>query len=270
MNKVDFYGQIKEEAGVVMAFTKLHEQLGFKKLVPSSNIGFDIDDIDYKGKRVTVEFEYLSENFERHGHIEKMKEGRDYILICYEDNCNIIKRVREKYGKNNLKLIELKKYINIKVEKETENNKNIKYYVLNYNPQFADKKTINDWEKTNMYGLNAHFANDEIIPGSKILFKQGDKIVASCEVVRYIKFDKPTKENEWKLFYALHSYPVGLFNYKYENVKEYFSNGYIFYDEFHIFEDNKISFSKTLVNKKMSRHGVINITKEEYDMLTGN
>ena len=62
--QVELYGPIKEEAGVVMVFTKLHGQLGFPKLVPSSARGFDIDDIEYKkGKRVTVEFEYLSENF---------------------------------------------------------------------------------------------------------------------------------------------------------------------------------------------------------------
>ena len=51
MEKIAMYGNIKEELGVVMAFAKLHEELGFPKLVPSKSRGFDIDDIEYKGHR---------------------------------------------------------------------------------------------------------------------------------------------------------------------------------------------------------------------------
>ena len=112
--KIQMYSPIKEEAGVVMAFSKLHEELGFPKLVPSSARGFDIDDIEYKGKRVTVEFEYLSENFISHGHVEQMKDGRNYVLVCYEDNCSILQKLREIYNKTNLEVIELKNFIEIK------------------------------------------------------------------------------------------------------------------------------------------------------------
>jgi len=51
--KIDFYGDIKEELGVIMAFAKIHDVIGFSKLIPSSSTGFDIDSIDYKGEEVT-------------------------------------------------------------------------------------------------------------------------------------------------------------------------------------------------------------------------
>ena len=44
-NKIKIYSPIKEEVGVVMLFAKLHEKLGFPKLVSSSARGFDIENI---------------------------------------------------------------------------------------------------------------------------------------------------------------------------------------------------------------------------------
>lgn len=271
MEKVELYGSIKEEAGVVMIFAMIHKQLGFPKLIPSSARGFDIDDIEYKnGKRVTVEFEYLSENFINHGHAEKMKDGRNYIVICYEDNCKIIERVRKEYNKTNLELIELKKFIQIKQEKILEDDNAIEYIVLSYNPGNADKMSINEWSKTNVYGLNAKFKNNHIVPGSKILFKQGNYIVASCEVVRYEVFEKPKTKNEWKLFQSLLNYPLGISNLSFDELNNYFGRGYIFYDEFITFDERKVSFKDTLPNRKMGIQGMIKITKEEYDRLLGN
>lgn len=268
--KIQMYSTIKEEAGVVMAFAKLHEDLGFPKLVPSSARGFDIDDIEYKnGERVTVEFEYLSENFIQHGHVEQMKEGRNYVLICYEDNCNIIRKVRDIYNKTNLELIELKNYIEIKQDIATSNNESLEYIVLNYNPYIAGLP-IESWKSANVYGLDAHFANNSIVPGSKILFKQGDYIVAECEVVKYEIYEKPQSDNEWKLLRSLYNYPLGLYNLSLEEVKESFARGYIFYDNFSIFDKRRISFSTTLSEKKMSNHGMIKITKDEYNKLLGN
>lgn len=270
MEKVELYSPIKEEAGVVMAFTKLHKELGFPKLVPASARGFDIDDIEYKnGMRVTVEFEYLSDSFIAHGHVEKMKDTRTYILVCYEDNCNVLEQVRKIYHKTNLELIELKNYIEIKQEKIIENDETIEYIVLNYNPINADKRSISEWCKTNVYGLNAQFKGNHIVPGSKILFKQDDLIVAACEVVRYETFEKPTTENEWKLFRCIINYPLGLANLSNEELKEYFGRGYIFYDEFTVFQDRKVSFKATLPNRKMSYDGMIKITREEYYKLLG-
>lgn len=268
--KIQMYSPIKEEAGVVMAFSKLHEELGFPKLVPSSARGFDIDDIEYKnGERVTVEFEYLSENFILHGHVEKMKEGRNYILVCYEDNCNIIKRVRELYQKTNLELIELKNYIEIKQDIISENNNSLEYIVLNYNPYVAQMPIIS-WKSANVYGINAQFANNHIVPGSKILFKQGDYIVAECEVVKYETYDKPQNDNEWKLLQCLYNYPLGIYNLTLDEVKQSFARGYIFYDNFFTFDRRPVSFSETLPDRKMGNQGMIKITKDEYNKLLGN
>lgn len=269
--RVDFYGQIKEEAGVVMAFSILHKELGFPKLVPSSATGFDIDDIEYKnGQRVTVEFEYTSDNFIRHGHVDKMLVGRKYVLICYEDNCNILQTIRNKYKKTNLEVIELKNFIVTKEEKIIDNQSAIEYIVLNYNPKYADNRRIGDWSKSNLYRLKSKFKDNYIAPGSKVLFKQGDYIVGRCEVVRYELFEKPTNENEWKIYHSLTNYPIGLFNDTMDETKQDFIKGHIFYDEFEVFNDRKVSFKDKLPNKKMDLNGMIKISKEEYDRLLGN
>src|SRR5699024_6115116 len=139
MEKIAMYGNIKEELGVVM---------GFAKLVPSKSRGFDIDDIEYKGNRVTLEFEYTSDNFINHGHVLSMIPERNYVLVCYEDNCNIIQKVRDEYKKSNLEVIELKNYIDIKQETITDSNESLEYIVLNYNPYVAGMLTIDNWTKT--------------------------------------------------------------------------------------------------------------------------
>ena len=270
MEKIAMYGNIKEELGVVMAFAKLHEELGFPKLVPSKSRGFDIDDIEYKGHRVTLEFEYTSDNFINHGHVLSMLPERNYVLVCYEDNCNIIQKVRDKYKKSNLEVIELKNYIDIKQETITDSNDSLEYIVLNYNPYVAGMLTIDNWTKTNVFGIDATFKDNKIVPGSKILFKQGNEIVAGCDVVRYEMFNKPTTDNEWKLFASLLNYPVGLYNLNEEELKESFAKGYIFYDNFTVFKDRKVKFSEKLPNKQMSHQGMIKINKEEYDLLLGN
>lgn len=270
MEKIAMYGNIKEELGVVMAFAKLHEELGFPKLVPSKSRGFDIDDIEYKGHRVTLEFEYTSDNFINHGHVLSMIPERNYVLVCYEDNCNIIQKVRDEYKKYNLEVIELKGYIDIKQETITDNNDSLEYIVINYNPYVAGMLTIDNWTKTNVFGIDATFKDNKIVPGSKILFKQGNEIVAGCDVVRYEMFDKPTTDNEWKLFASLLNYPVGLYNLNEDELKESFAKGYIFYDDFTVFKDRKVKFSEKLPNKQMSYQGMIKIVKEEYDLLLGN
>ena len=75
-DKPIFYGEINEEAGVVMAFTKMHKELGFPYLIPSSARGFDIENILYKGQYVTVEFEYLSSSFMVDRHLNNMKKEK--------------------------------------------------------------------------------------------------------------------------------------------------------------------------------------------------
>ena len=95
--KIDFYGPIQEEIGVIMAFSKVHESLGFTRLVPSKNRGFDIESIEYKDEEVTIEFEYKSSNFITHGHPNKMIEGQNYVVVCWEDDCGLISRLKNDY-----------------------------------------------------------------------------------------------------------------------------------------------------------------------------
>lgn len=269
MNKIEMYGTISEELGVVMAFSKLHEELGFPKLVPAKSRGFDIDDIEYKGRRVTLEFEYTSDNFINHEHVLAMRDERDYVLVCYEDNCDIVEKVKKLYGKNNLNVIELKNYIEVKYESSVENNQSIEYIVLSYNTIAAGKIPIEQWKNTNVYGVQAKFKNDYIAPGSKILFKQNDEIVAGCDVVCYKKFERPNSNNEWNLFANLLQYPIGLYDLTNDEIKESFANGYIFYDNFTLFEKHKIKFSEKLPERQIGNQGMIKISKEEYEYLIG-
>ena len=82
IKKIDFYGDIKSETGVIMAFSKIHQLLGFSKLVASSARGFDIDSMDYNGENVTVEFEYLSSSFVSHGHQLQMDKTKNILSFA--------------------------------------------------------------------------------------------------------------------------------------------------------------------------------------------
>ncbi len=271
MKKIKIYSPITQEQGVIAIFSSIHKELGFPKLVsPKSTKGFDIDDIEYKnGERVTVEFEYQSRNFIRHGHIEDMVTNRNYVVICYEDDCNLTKLLRQDYNITNVEVIELKDYVEYEEDIQSE-VKDIQYYVLSYNPKYADNKAIDEFAKTHMYGTNAPFSSNYITPGSKILFKQDDYIVAECTVVRYEQFDIPKTENEWKLYKCLYQYPFGIFTGTEEEMEQYIAKGYIFYDNFKVFKERKISFKNTLPNRKFNNSGKININKEEYTKLLGN
>ena len=131
-NKLKLYSPVTEEAGVIMVFTKLHEQLGFKKLVTSSARGFDIDSIDYKGQDVTVEFEYVSSNYIRHEHPFKMIDGRKYVVICWYDDCDLKAKLKREYNKEIEEVICLDKYVEVVSDTENQkSNEDIKYMILN-------------------------------------------------------------------------------------------------------------------------------------------
>ena len=128
---------------------------------------------------------------------------------------------------------------------------------------------IDSWKSANVYGINAQFSNNHITVGSKILFKQGDFIVAGCEVVKYETYETPQNDNEWRLLQNLYNYPLGLYNLTLEEVKENMAHGYIFYDSFTTFDERKVSFSKALPDRNMGHQGMIKITREDYYKLMG-
>lgn len=272
--KIDFYGDIQGEAGVIMAFSKIHEELGFTKLIPSTSKGFDIDSIDYNGQDVTVEFEYLSSNFISHKHPQQMDDSRKYVVICWEDDCGLITKLRNDFEKDLYDLIEIRKYVNIKNDVlSVQNTEEPKYAILAYNPEQAGGKDFSAWAFSHCYRVrtsqkNPKFADDKLPAGSKILFYQNGYIIGGFTVVRFEIIKKPRTEREWELYIKLTDYPASLFTVSKEEYKTDWFRGHIFYTDFFDRRDFKVRLSH-FTNKKMPNQGKINLTKEEYYHIVG-
>jgi len=275
--KIDFYGDIKGETGVIMAFSKIHEELGFGKLIPSSSKGFDIDSIEYRGQNVTVEFEYLSSNFIAHGHHCKMENNREYVVVCWEDDCGLMNKLRDEYGQNLYELITLRKYVNIKNEVSISQNAKAplepKFAIMSYNPKVAEKD-FSAWAFSHCYRITTskkvrRFADDALPAGSKILFSQNGFIIGGFTVVRYEIIERPRTPREWVLYTKLTNYPASLYTIEIDEWKQYdWLRGHIFYTDFFDIRNFKIKWSH-FIKKKMSRHGKINLTKDEYYRIVG-
>lgn len=275
MKKVDFYGPIKGELGVIMAFSKIHERIGFSKLVPSSAKGFDIQSIDYNGYDVTLEFEYLASNFISHGHPNQMEDGRKYVIVCWEDDCGILTLLADKYKKTIYEVIEIRNYVNIKKDLlPPDRVEEPKYVALSYNPDMADGVDFGEWAFTNCFrtktsSRNPKFAGDSLPPGSKILFYQNGYIVGGCTVVRYEVIDEPKTKREWELYSKLTNYPITLFTMDVEENKDCYERGHIFYIDFFDIRDFKIKLSN-YIKKPMPHQGKLNLSSEEYYRIVGH
>lgn len=276
MKKIDFYGSIQEEIGVIMAFSKIHEQLGFTRLVPPKNRGFDIESIEYNGEEVTIEFEFRSSNFIAHGHPSKMIEGRNYVVVCWEDDCGLMSQLADEYKKELFDLIEIRNYVRIKEDFETSSLSQLdkpQYVVLSYNQEMAGGRDFGDWVFSHCYRVNTSednpkFAKDSLPPGSKVLFYQEGYIIGGFIVVRYEVIDQPQTKREWELYKKLTDYPASLYTIEINQYKEHFYRGHIFYTDFFDARDFKVLFSN-YVSKKMSRQGKINISKDDYYRIIG-
>lgn len=274
MKKIEFYGDINEELGVVMAFSKLHESLGFSKLVPSSARGFDIASIEYNDFDVTVEFEYISSNFILHGHPANMDPDRKYVVVCWEDDCGLATTLNEEYNVKLYDIIELRKYVAIKQNIIDENEQEPVYVILSYNPKYADNKDFGEWAFSNCYRTPTDptvpkFAKDSLPAGSKILFYQNGYIIGGCTVVRYEIIEPPKTKKEWKLYKQLSDYPISLYTMTVDEYKESFCRGHIFYIDFFDIRDSKIKLSH-YIDKRMSRQGKMNICRDEYFKILGH
>ena len=98
MDKLRIYSLVKEELGVVMIFSKIHEKLGFPKLVSPSARGFDIKNIEYVDDigthECTVEFENILNNSKTivwngplgYSELEKYSNGTKNILEYIKDD----------------------------------------------------------------------------------------------------------------------------------------------------------------------------------------
>lgn len=272
--KIEFYGDIQGEAGVIMAFSKIHEQLGFNKLVPSTSRGFDIDSIDYHGHDVTLEFEYMSSSFINHGHPAKMQNDRKYVVICYEDDCGLKSKLKDEYGKTLYDLITIRKYIQIKENiGSAKKNEEPLYALMSYNPDMAGGKDFSAWAFANCYRVSTSektpkFAGDKLPPGSKLLFSQDGYIIGGFTVVRYEIIDEPKTKREWIMYKKLTDYPASLYTVSIDDYKEYWYRGHIFYTDFFDLRDFKVKVSH-FIDTKMPRQGKSNLTKEKYDLIMG-
>lgn len=274
MKKIDFYGSIQGEAGVIMAFSKLHDVLGFSRLVSSTNRGFDIDSINYKGQDVTVEFEFLSSNFITHKHPEKMIDGQKYVVICWEDDCGLMTTLKYKFRKELFELIEIRGYVNIKEDFETKTEPEEPIYaILSYKQEMAGGKDFGEWAFSHCYRVktsenNPKFGEDYLPIGSKILFYQNGFIIGGFTVVRYEIIDEPNTKREWELYKKLTDYPASLFTISIEDYKREFYRGHIFYTDFFDIRDVKIRLDQ-YISKQMPHQGKINISKDEYYRIIG-
>ena len=278
MKKIKIYSSIREEAGVVMVFSKIHEQLGFPKLVSASARGFDIDDIEYHDDlgthRVTVEFEYYSSSFIGHGHPNYMQEDRKYIVICYEDDCNLEKLIYEKYQKSLYKVIELKDYIEIIPDEIIESSSKPNYYLINYNPSNADYRGFEDWIYSNMYSFSNNM-NTIVKNGSKALIKQGNYIIGGFDIVRFLNLKISSNSEVIHLYKALTDYPVSIFSRTEEEIINTLVGkniGHIFYNNFFLMDQNTIirkTVQELLPELKFRHSAIQHLTEEQYHTLLG-
>lgn len=269
MEKLKFYSPITEEIGVVMIFSLLHKELGFKKIVSSSSRGFDISNIDYKGEDVTVEFEYVSKSFLEHGHVSKMEPNKKYVVVCWKDDCNISKVTREMFNKNIYDVIELYKYVEIIPDNISNNKNETKYFLLNYKEKYA-KRPFNVWGDSHMYTFKEK--SSLIDSGSKILVKEGNYIIGGFDVIRYEYIEKITDDEILNLYKQLTDYPVGPYNQEIKVLKSDFEPSHLFYDNFFEIEGKgaRRTVKELLPNKGISNGSITSLTQEEYRILLGN
>jgi len=152
------------------------------------------------------------------------------------------------------------------IEREDEM---IKYIILSYNPDRADKKDFHDWKDYNCYRCKSKFSHDYIPAGSKVLFVKNGYLLGGFTVVRYEKIEKPKNDNEWLLYKKLTDYPMSLYTISIDELKESFTSGHIFYEDFFEIKNIEVEWKKYTQKQKLSNDGRIYITKEEYDNIVG-
>jgi len=272
------HGPVTNEAGVVMAFSKIHDKIGFPKIGSPATTGFDIENIIYekdnKKHLVTIEFEYKSKNFILHKHHLQMDKGKKYVLICWEDKCNIAEMLKE-FHMELFDIIELSNFV--REETKPDNQKedtteNPGHIILSYNKGVASYD-FSAWRDVHCFRVKTteshkRFAKDHLARGTKVLFAQEGFIIGGFTVVRYEVIDCPKTRNEKEIYKMLLDYPNSLFEHdlKFDFDPETFLRGHIFYKD--LFELNvRLDWKKYIKNKQMGNQGYILITKEQYKQL---
>ncbi len=271
------YGPVINEKGVEVLFSKIHDQLGFPRIDNPATSGFDMEDIIYikneKPFTVTVEFEYESRNFLTHGHPFEMEKGKKYVLVCWEDNCNIRKAMFREHRKELFDVIELKDHVTLEqkyYDSKQDDEEKVGYILLSYNKKMA-YYDFSAWQHVHCFRVKTteghrKFAKDHLSRGTKALFAQEGYIIGGFTVVRYEVIDCPRTRSEKELYKKLMDYPNSLFEHDLNEHfnEETFYRGHIFYEN--LFEINvKLDWKKYITDKGMKNDGYIKITKQQYE-----
>ncbi|HOB52801.1 MAG TPA: hypothetical protein PK176_11230 [Acidobacteriota bacterium] len=272
--KITISGRITNENGVLMVFSKIHEKLGFPTLVSPDVRGFDISSIRYRKKEVTVEFEYLSSNFILHQHHLSLDPNKDYVVVCWADDCGLKTLLKKDFGIELFEVIQLSEYAEcIDEAVGTEEQVEPIYAILSYNPKDSGGLDFSNWAFSHCFRINSppghpKFSNDHLPPGSRILFSHKSYIIGGFTVVRYEVIEKPATAREWKLYKTLTDYPCSLFTVEIDEYQREFYRGHIFYSDFFV-STIRVKMSDVGITKKMPQGGKLNITKEEYLRIIG-
>ncbi len=207
-----------------------------------------IDLRNNKRKRVSIEFEYEAQNFILHGHDKQMKEGEEYIVVCWlskgidqiPSNIEVIVLRDKKYR---IEIAEIIDVIEVDGEKPL-------YRIIPYNPRVAYGKEFASFEDAKIFRTNIRIKENRLPKGSVIVLYEKGWLIGEFTVVSYIYIEKrPETEYEMKL-YRLISYPVTIAEDPLSDDK--WTKGHIIYTGFKIY-DPPVDF--TLLGKNIAPGG---------------
>jgi len=267
--KIEIHDEVNCENGVIALFGWLFKELGFDEFMPPNARGLDIPSISYKGKEVVVEFEYKSSNFLIHGHQNVMEKQKDYVVICWQDDCGLKNKLQTEYNKLLYEVIEISKYVIVKERKKTANAP-IDYYIMSYNNKSASGIEFSRWSEINIFRTNFHQTKfpDGFPENSKILISQNGLIVGGFTVVRCVKIERPKSKEAIELYKNLVNKPITFWNHEDDFFSEgNFINWHIFYNEFFDLGENKKKLTNYDLDKKVPNDGKLKVDQSIYDRI---
>lgn len=221
-----------------------------------------IDQRVYPEKEVDIELEYDALNFLKHGHINHMQPGRDYIIVCW-------KMTSRKGIPPNIEIFTLEDKINIvsyinRAKLGAFQNKPI-YKIISYNPD-KNKKSLDIWEEIKIFRTNARFRNNDIPEGSVIVLHSKGKLVGEFMVAKYHYIDNPPSTQIEKQLYNISSFPIGFSKHPMPSKNEDWLKGHIVYYDFKRYDP---PVSLNILGKKLSSYGERNLTFQDLQRIRG-
>jgi len=214
-----------------------------------------------RNKIVQIEFEYEAGNFIAHGHDKQMDKDKEYIVVCWNNKGSDLVRSR------GVVVIVLKeeKRLNIEIAEPPEIKKNQiekpRHIIISYNRKMAYGKEFSEFESVRMFRTNVRLGKS-LPKGSVIVLYENSWLIGEFTVVRYHYLKKKPETSYEKELYSLLSYPVTVST---DPVKD-FTKGHISFTAFKMY-DPRVSIS--VLKRKMTRSGFLNIKYEEYQKIRG-